>query len=86
MKNLLLSLAFLYGLGMSIYGSQWYLKDMAQLESAVQSGNSKVELRHRINTWGNVHTILMGNLISVVALVGFNSSRPSSRSSRKDVC
>lgn len=84
MKNFLLSLAFVYGLGMSLYGAQWYLKDMAQLEKAVQSGNTKVELRHRINTWGNVHTILMGNLISVVSIAGL--SRRSQCSSQKDAC
>ena len=68
---------------MSLYGAQWYLKDMAELERAVQSGNSKIELRHRINTWGNVHTILMANLIAVVALTGLTSARRPSLSSRK---
>ena len=83
MKNFLLSIALVYGLGMSLYGAQWYLKDMAELERAVQSGNSKIELRHRINTWGNVHTILMANLIAVVALTGLTSARRPSLSSRK---
>ena len=83
MKNFLLSIALVYGLGMSLYGAQWYLKDMAELERAVQSGNSKIELRHRINTWGNVHTILMANLIAVVALTGFTSARRPSLSSQK---
>ena len=68
---------------MSLYGAQWYLKDMAELEKAVQSGDTKIELRHRINTWGNVHTILMANLISVVALTGFTYTRRSSSSSQK---
>ena len=84
MKNFFLSLVFIYGLGMSLYGAQWYLKDMTQLEKAVQSGNTKIELRHRINTWGNVHTILMANLISVVAITGL--SLQSRDSSQKDVC
>lgn len=83
MKNFLLSIALVYGLGMSLYGAQWYLKDMAELERAVQSGNSKIELRHRINTWGNVHTILMANLIAVVALTGLSSAPRPSLSSRK---
>ena len=60
---------------MSLYGAQWYLKDMAVLETAVQTGNEHVEMRHRINTWGNVHTILMANLICVVAIAGFTSSK-----------
>lgn len=83
MKNFLLSIAFVYGLGMSVYGAQWYFKDMAQLETAVQSGDTKIELRHRINAWGNVHTILMANLISVVALTGLASTRQPSPSSQK---
>jgi len=75
MKNFLLSLAFLYGVGMSLYGAQWYLKDMKVLEEAVRTNNEHIEMRHRINTWGNVHTILMANLISVVAIAGFTSSK-----------
>ena len=71
-KNTLLSLAFLYGVGMAIYGADWYLKDMRALENAVATGNSKIEMRHRINTWGNVGTILFANLISVVAIAGFS--------------
>ena len=48
---------------------------MAVLEQAVASGNEHVEMRHRINTWGNVHTILMANLIIVVSIAGFNNSK-----------
>ena len=70
LKNTLLGLAFFYGVGMSVYGADWYLKDMRVLEDAVATGNSKIEMRHRINTWGNVGTILFANLISVVALSG----------------
>ena len=84
MKNFLLSLAVIYGIGMSIYGSVWYLKDIKQLELAVQSGNRHIEMRHRINTWGNVGTILFANLISVTALAGLNSRCPSSQCGRKD--
>lgn len=72
MKNFLLSLAFLYGVGMTFYGANWYLKDMKMLEIAVQTGNSKIEMRHRINTWGNVGTILMANLIATVAIAGMS--------------
>jgi len=75
MKNFLLTLAFIYGAGMAIYGSAWYVKDIRQLEIAVYNGNSKVELRHRINTWGNVGTILLANLISTVAIAGLNSKK-----------
>lgn len=75
MKNFLLTLAFIYGAGMAIYGSVWYVKDIRQLEIAVYNGNSKVELRHRINTWGNVGTILLANLISTVAIAGLNPKK-----------
>ena len=44
MKNFLLSLAFIYGLGMSAYGLWWYDKDMGQLEKAVATGNEHVEM------------------------------------------
>ena len=77
MKNFLLSLAFIYGAGMAIYGSVWYVKDIRQLEIAVRTGNSNVELRHRINTWGNVGTILIANLISTVAIAGVSAKDKS---------
>lgn len=79
MKNILLSLAFIYGLGMSAYGLWWYDKDMGQLEKAVATGNQHVEMRHRINTWGNVGTILISQLIATTAIAGM------SRSSRTQV-
>ena len=60
---------------MSLYGADWYLKDIKALEVAVRNRNEHVEMRHRINTWGNVHTILMGNLISVIAIAGMNSKQ-----------
>ena len=84
MKKFLLSLAVLYGIGMSLYGSAWYLKDIKQLEAAVRSGNEHVEMRHRINTWGNVGTILLANLMTIVAIAGFDSRSPCSRCAQKD--
>lgn len=77
MKNILLSLAFIYGLGMSVYGLDWYGKDMAQLNAAVANGNRHVELRHRINTWGNVGTILLAQLIATTAIAGMSRSSPT---------
>ena len=70
MRNFLLSAACVYGLALSAYGAWWYPRDMKQLEIAVRHGDSKVELRHRINTWGNVGTILLANLIAVTAFAG----------------
>ena len=75
MKNFLLSLAAIYGLGMSLYGSSWYFKDIKQLETAVSAGDQHVELRHRINTWGNVGTILLANLMTIVAITGFDTKK-----------
>ena len=74
MKNFLLSLAFIYGLGMSAYGLWWYDKDMGQLEKAVATGNEHVEMRHRINTWGNVGTILLAQLIATTAIAGMSQA------------
>ena len=80
MKNSLLSLAVLYGIGMSVYGSAWYLKDIKQLETAVRTGNEHVEMRHRINSWGNVGTILLANLMTIVAITGLESKKQSCNS------
>ena len=77
MKNILLSLAFAYGIGMSAYGLWWYGKDMVQLEKAVATGNEHVEMRHRINTWGNVGTILLAQLIATTAIAGMSRSAPT---------
>jgi hypothetical protein len=81
MKNVLLSLSLVYSIGLAVYGADWYLKDMRMLEAAVANGNTHVEMRHRINTWGNVGTILLCNLMSIVAITGL-SSRSNSYSQR----
>ena len=83
MKNFLLSLAFIYGIGMSAYGLWWYDKDMGQLEKAVATGNEHVEMRHRINTWGNVGTILLAQLIATTAIAGMSRAAPT-QAPRKD--
>jgi hypothetical protein len=51
---------------------------MHQLEIAVQQKNEAVELRHRINTWGNVGTILLANLIAIISFA-FIGSKQSNR-------
>ena len=83
MKNTLLSLSLIYSIGMALYGANWYLKDMRMLEIAVANGQTHIEMRHRINTWGNVGTILLANLMSIVSITGF--SRRSNVVIRKDV-
>lgn len=72
MKNTLLSLSLIYSIGMALYGANWYLKDMRMLEIAVANGQTHIEMRHRINTWGNVGTILLANLMSIVSITGFS--------------
>jgi hypothetical protein len=84
MKNFLLVLAFIYGAGMAVYGSVWYVKDIRQLEKAVATNNYEVEMRHRINTWGNVGTILFANLISTVAIAGINTSVTNKKDSNPE--
>ena len=83
MKNTLLSLSLIYSIGMALYGANWYFKDMRMLEIAVANGQTHIEMRHRINTWGNVGTILLANLMSIVSITGF--SRRSNVVIRKDV-
>lgn len=85
MRNIFLSVAFIYGLTLSGYAAWWYPRDMHQLQKAVQHGDSKIELRHRINTWGNVGTILLSNLIAIVAFASISSSSIKSKSSQ-DSC
>ena len=57
---------------MAVYGADWYLKDIKQLEIAVANGYEHVEMRHRINTWGNVGTILLANLMTITAIAGID--------------
>ena len=71
---------------MSAYGAWWYPRDMHQLEIAVRQGDTNVELRHRINTWGNVGTILLSNLIAIIAFaaIGSKSMKDRENSASKD--
>ena len=48
---------------------------MKQLEIAVATGNRHVEIRHRINTWGNVGTILLANLMTITAISGLGKMK-----------
>lgn len=75
MKNFLLTISIIYSIGMGIYGVDWYFKDMKQLEIAVATGNRHVEIRHRINTWGNVGTILLANLMTITAISGLGKMK-----------
>ena len=43
----------------------------------MRNGHERVEMRHRINTWGNVGTILLTNLMTIVAITGFEFKKQS---------
>jgi len=69
LKNLLLTLSCLYGLGVSATSLYWGLfKDLPALEYAVQVQDTNAELRHRINVFADGTWLLLGNLITVSAL------------------
>ena len=71
MKNFLLVLASLYGVGVSLISAHGLINiDMPELEKAVAVGATNAELRHRMNVAAEGNWILLGNLITVVALVG----------------
>ena len=74
MKNLILSVFVVYGLGVSTISIYWGLaKDMPALEYALSVGNNDAEMRHRINVFADGTWVLLGNLITVVALTGMRS-------------
>ena len=73
MRNIVLSLTCAYGIAMSAYGAWWYPRDMHQLAIAVEQKNENVELRHCINTWGNVGTILLADLIAIISFASIGS-------------
>ena len=71
MKNIILAIFCLYGMGVSGISLYWGLmKDMPALEHAVHVNNQNAELRHRINVFADGTWLLMGNLITISALSG----------------
>lgn len=75
MKNLLLAVAAFYGVGVSIVsGYGFFMIDMPQLEYAVKSKSTNAELRHRLNVSAEGNWILLGNLITVIAIAGIRSN------------
>lgn len=83
MKNLLLALFSIYGIGVSSVALYWGLaKDMPALEHAVSVQNYNAELRHRINVFADGTWILLGNIITVSSLAGMKrNGTPSSNAS-----
>ena len=72
-RKIVLSLACAYGVGLSFYAAWWYPRDMNQLNLAVSRGDATTELRHRLNTWGNVNTLLLSNLIALISFVAITN-------------
>ena len=71
MRNTLLSIFCVYGIGVSAVSLYWGLiKDMPALEHAVQVNNQNAEMRHRINVFADGTWVLMGNLITIASLAG----------------
>lgn len=76
MKNLLLSLAAIYGAGVSVVaGYGLFNIDMPALEHAVLTSSPNAELRHRLNVAAEGNWILLGNLITVVAIAGIKRQK-----------
>ena len=73
MKNNFLTLAAIYGIGVSAVSAYgFFYLDMPLLENAVASGSERKEMRHRLNVAAEGNWILLGNLITVVS-IGFLS-------------
>ena len=71
MKNFLLSLCALYGVGVSAVSAYgFFFLDMPALENAVAVGSTNAELRHRLNVAAEGNWILLGNVITVLSIVG----------------
>ena len=76
MKNFLLSLCALYGVSVSVVSAYgFFLLDMPALENAVAVGNENAELRHRLNVAAEGNWILLGNVITVLSIVGLKKTR-----------
>jgi|DEB0MinimDraft_10_1074344.scaffolds.fasta_scaffold80431_2 hypothetical protein len=73
MKNFVLTLFALYGIGasaVSFYGM--FFLDLPALDQAVATNAENAELRHRLNVSAEGNWILLGNLITVVAISGMS--------------
>jgi len=69
MKNLLFFLFALYGVGVSVISAYGlFALDMPALEQAVAVNAKDAEMRHRMNVAAEGNWILLGNIITVVAL------------------
>ena len=75
-KNIIFLGFCVYGIGVSSLSIYWGLaKDMPALEHAVMVKNHDAEMRHRINVFADGTWVLLGNLVTVAALIGINKCR-----------
>lgn len=75
MRNILLSIFCVYGIGVSAISLYWGLmKDMPALEYAVKVNNQNAEMRHRINVFADGTWVLLGNLITISSLAGIRKN------------
>ena len=80
MKNILLFIICIYGIGVSSISLWWGLaQDMPALEYAVKTNSQNAELRHRINVFADGTWMLLGNLISVTSIIGMRSKEMSNK-------
>ena len=71
MKNFLLSLSAIYGIGVSAISAYGIFGiDLPELEHAVQVGATHAEQRHRLNVGFEGNWLLLGNVITVVSIAG----------------
>ena len=69
MKNLLFFFFALYGVGVSLVSAYGLIAhDMPALEQAVVINAKDAEMRHRMNVAAEGNWILLGNIITLVAL------------------
>lgn len=75
MKNILLSLASIYGIGVSAVSTYgFFFLDVPQLENAVASGTERAEIRHRLNVAAEGNWILLGNIITIISISSMKRS------------
>ena len=77
MKNFLLVLFMLYGGTISSVFLYHGFLDMKMLNSAFESGHEHAELRHRINVSADGTWILLGNIITLIALASYHRTTPA---------
>lgn len=80
MKNFLLLLFAIYGVGVSAVSAYGLIVlDMPALEHAVKTQSKDAEIRHRMNVAAEGNWFLLGNLITVIAVSQIERYRHGSK-------